>query len=85
MPGFQCGFLGHIAAQPFAQFPGVVSVYLRIVAPARNGDIRQPRIDKFIAGLFGVYVYEDAVGGGSLAAVAGEIMFIIGVQVFPKI
>jgi hypothetical protein len=34
VPGFHCGLLRYVAAQLFAQFPCVVRIYLRIVAPA---------------------------------------------------
>ena len=58
MLGFQCGMLRNVPAQLFAQSPHVVGVYLRIVPPARDGDIRQPRIDKLVVGLFGVHVQD---------------------------
>jgi len=43
--------------------------------------MRQTRIDNFVAGVLGVHVHQHPVGGGFLAAVAGNCIAIIDVRV----
>ncbi len=59
----------------------VVGVELRVVAPPRHGHIRQPAVDELFSCLFGVHLNKYAVGGLSLAAMAGDGVAVVEMRV----
>ena len=48
----------------------LVRIDLRVVAGAGDGNVGQSAINEFLAGVLGVHVDEDAVGGLPLTAMA---------------
>ena len=42
-------------------------------------------LSELVVGLFGVHVHQHAVGGGSLAAVAGDGIAVIDMRVLPDV
>ncbi len=62
----------HVAAQSFAKIDFVVGVELRVVAATRHRYIGQTPVHEFFARLLGVHVNKHAVGGLTLAAMAGH-------------
>ncbi len=86
---FMVGSRGHslrnVAAQLFAQFFRVIPVNLRIVAPGRHRHISQSRVDELLVGLLGIHVHQNAIGGGSLAAVAGDGIAVVEMRMLADI
>src|SRR5690348_1698450 len=63
----------------------VVRVDLGIVSATRHSNVRQTPIDEFFARTFSVHVHQHAVGGLSLAAVAGDRVAVVNVPILSDV
>ncbi len=81
MFGSQSGPLRDFAAQLLTQALGVIGVNLCIIAPARDGHIREPAVDEVLVGVLRVHVNKHPVGRRALAAVAGHGIAVVDMRV----
>lgn len=70
----------NVARKYLCKVGSVVGVDLRFVPSTRHCHIRKPAIHKFLARLLRVHVYEHAVRGLSLAAVACHGIAVVKVR-----
>lgn len=72
-----CRHVRHVASEFATKRRCVVSEDLRIVRPARDGDISHAPVEQIFRANFGVHVDQDAVSGLSLAGMARHSLAVV--------
>ena len=85
MARFHSRPMRNVALKSLCKVGSVVRVDLRVVPTPRYCDVCQAAVDEFFSRLLRVYVNEHAVGGLSLAAMAGDGVTVIEMRILSDV